>query len=349
MNNPLSFNQNLLNYIDALQDENQIKALSSCLDVNAITNVFWQAFVGYFNAKTPLERQKAQLKCDLVNRYFGAFIPMNPKINFFNAPHGFSGIFISQAAKIGKGCTIFQNVTIGSNTLPDSKNAGSPTIGDNVYIGAGATIIGNVKIGNNVRIGAGCSVTRDIPDNCTVVQSAPTVLQKDTTQDNRWLSITDYQKLKAAEQSRKLNTPPVANISFVDLFGVQEKNIYRVADETTAAKYADAFKILFCGDLILLEDQVKRAFDGKGLYLNFPDAFADAVKNAGFNLVTTANNHVLDMGVDGALRTIKTLNAKQIDFIGSYPSAADKANSRVKIVDKDGVKMAILASRRRSC
>ncbi len=161
-----------------------------------------------------------------------------------------------------------------------------------------------------------------------------------------------------------------------------------MADETTSAKYADAFKILFCGDLILLEDQVKRAFDGqgynfdnmfeytreyisgadysigvfegplggtaklysqsnfgdgKGLYLNFPDAFADAVKNAGFDLVTTANNHVLDMGVDGALRTIKTLNAKQIDFIGSYVDTADKANSRVKIVDKGGVKMAILA------
>ena len=62
----------------ALQDEAHVKALRSCLDVNAITLVFWQAFVDYFTAKTSLERQKAQLKCDLINRYFGAFIPMNP-------------------------------------------------------------------------------------------------------------------------------------------------------------------------------------------------------------------------------------------------------------------------------
>lgn len=208
MNNPLSFNQNVLNYIDSLQDEGTVRALNSCLDVNTITQIFWHSFVNYFNAKTSLERQKAQLKCDYINRYFGSFIPMNPNLNWFNTPHGFSGIFISTAAKIGKGCTIFQNVTIGSNTLLDSKSAGAPTIGDNVYIGAGATIIGNVKIGNNVRIGSGCNVTRNIPDNCTAIQAAPVVIQKKTKQDNRWVSITDYQKFKADEQRRKFIPPP---------------------------------------------------------------------------------------------------------------------------------------------
>src|SRR5690554_3855970 len=57
-------------------------------------------------------------------------------------PHGFSGIFISAGAKIGKECVIFHHVTIGSNTLPGSKGYGAPTIGDNCYIGAGAKIIG---------------------------------------------------------------------------------------------------------------------------------------------------------------------------------------------------------------
>lgn len=50
--------------------------------------------------------------------------------------------------------------------------------------------------------------------------------------------------------------------------------------------------------------------DGKKLYLNFPDEFADAVKNAGFDLVTTANNHLLDMGLDGMQRTIAVLKKK---------------------------------------
>ena len=82
-------------------------------------------------------------------------------------------------AKIGRNCVIFHQVTIGSNTLSDSKKCGAPIIGDNVYIGCGAKIIGSVRIGNNVRIGANCVVTNDVPDNCTVVLNKPRVIQKE--------------------------------------------------------------------------------------------------------------------------------------------------------------------------
>ena len=73
-------------------------------------------------------------------------------------PHGFSGIFVSEGAKIGKNCVIFHQVTIGSNTLPDSRGKGAPVLGNNVYIGAGAKIIGNVTVGDNVLIGPHCSI-----------------------------------------------------------------------------------------------------------------------------------------------------------------------------------------------
>jgi serine O-acetyltransferase len=91
-------------------------------------------------------------------------------------PHGLKGIFISQCAIIGKNCTIFQQVTIGSNMLTGSKGFGGPIIGDNVLIGAGAKIIGNVKIGSNVKIGANAVVVKDIPDNATVVMVAPRII-----------------------------------------------------------------------------------------------------------------------------------------------------------------------------
>ncbi len=101
-------------------------------------------------------------------------------------PHGFQGVFISEGATIGKNCVIFHQVTIGSNALPDSGKPGSPTIGDNVYIGCGAKIIGNVHIGNNVRIGANCVVTQDVPDNATVVLERPRVILHNTPRDNRY-------------------------------------------------------------------------------------------------------------------------------------------------------------------
>lgn len=101
-------------------------------------------------------------------------------------PHGIYGIFISQGAQIGDNCTIFHQVTIGSNTLPDSKYFGAPTIGKDVYIGAGAKIIGNVTIGDNVRIGANAVVTKDVPDNATVVQASPRIILHDEVRDNRF-------------------------------------------------------------------------------------------------------------------------------------------------------------------
>ena len=103
-------------------------------------------------------------------------------------PHGLSGIFMSEGACLGTDCVIFHQVTIGSNTLPGSRGQGCPTIGNNVYIGCGAKIIGNVHIGDNVRIGANCVVTQDIPANATVVLERPRVLVRDTPQDNRFLS-----------------------------------------------------------------------------------------------------------------------------------------------------------------
>ena len=99
-------------------------------------------------------------------------------------PHGIVGIFISNGAVIGRNAVIFHQVTIGSNTLSDSKGAGAPIIGDNVYIGAGAKIIGRVSIGNNVRIGANCVVTKDVPDNATVVSAPIRIIIKETLMDN---------------------------------------------------------------------------------------------------------------------------------------------------------------------
>ena len=53
---------------------------------------------------------------------------------------------------------------------------GAPVLGDNVFVGAGAKIIGPVRIGNNVKIGADAVVVTDVPDDAVVVMHKPRIL-----------------------------------------------------------------------------------------------------------------------------------------------------------------------------
>jgi serine O-acetyltransferase len=78
--------------------------------------------------------------------------------------HNFSCIFV-WAEQIGESCTVNQGVTIGN--LRGS--GGLPKLGNHVYVGAGAKVLGNVKIGDNVVIAANSLVIMDVPDNATVM------------------------------------------------------------------------------------------------------------------------------------------------------------------------------------
>lgn len=104
-------------------------------------------------------------------------------------PHGNKSIFISGAARIGRNAVIFQQVTIGSNTIPGSKGQGAPTIGDNCYIGAGAKIIGRVRLGNNVRVAANAVVYQDVPDDSVVLSGEQRTLTGRQGMDNRFYSF----------------------------------------------------------------------------------------------------------------------------------------------------------------
>ena len=124
-------------------------------------------------------------------------------------------------------------------------------------------------------------------------QLKPFVIQKkNSPKDNKWLSISAYRKIKAAEKIRD-NTPP------------PEKNIYRTADAKTLAKYET---------------------------YNFNDIFEFTKK-----YISGAD---FSVGVfEGSLGG----EEKNLDFIGSCKSAEEKLNSQVKLVEKDGIKMARIA------
>lgn len=80
--------------------------------------------------------------------------------------HGM-GVVIGETAIIGNYCLIYQGVTLGGTGKQSGKR--HPTLGENVVVGTGAKVLGNILIGNNVRIGAGSVVLKDVPSDCTVV------------------------------------------------------------------------------------------------------------------------------------------------------------------------------------
>ena len=103
-----------------------------------------------------------------VSRFFtqieihpGAVIGKNLLID-----HG-CGVVIGETAIVGDNCTIYQGVTLGGTGKESGKR--HPTIGNNVFIGSGAKILGNIIIGDNVKIGANSVVLKDIPSNSTAV------------------------------------------------------------------------------------------------------------------------------------------------------------------------------------
>lgn len=144
-----------------------------------------------------------------------------------------------QGANIGKGCTIYSSVSLGSepylisigdnvrisadttllthdgglwvvrNLYENAKQAdkfGKVTIGNNVHIGVKCTIMPGVTIGNNVIIGCGAVVTKDIPDNSIAVGVPARVIE--TIEEYHVKNADRYEKTKmlSAEEKRKYLT-----------------------------------------------------------------------------------------------------------------------------------------------
>ena len=80
--------------------------------------------------------------------------------------HGM-GVVIGETSIIGDDVTLYQGVTLGGTGKEHGQR--HPTIEDNVVVGGGAKILGNIIVGKNSRIGAGSVVLRNVPDNSTVV------------------------------------------------------------------------------------------------------------------------------------------------------------------------------------
>lgn len=154
------------------------KALNHLLVTNKIfRNVF------YYRINSSLKLQKSI--CKAVSMIL---LPDLDNIEIGNHQGGFIGgglkvVHTSGCTIVpyiaGENLSVFQGVTIGHSFKINEGEVGCPTIGDNVSIMANAVVCGNIKIGNDVTIGAGSIVTKDVPDNCTVVGNPAVIIKKD--------------------------------------------------------------------------------------------------------------------------------------------------------------------------
>ncbi len=94
----------------------------------------------------------------------------------FFIDHGM-GVVIGETAEIGDNVTLYQGVTLGGTGKERGKR--HPTIGNNVVVGAGAKVLGNITIGDDSKIGAGSVVLKDVEENSTVVGIPGRVVSRD--------------------------------------------------------------------------------------------------------------------------------------------------------------------------
>ena len=100
----------------------------------------------------------------LIEIMTGISIPAETDIGKGLRIHHFGEIIFHSHTKMGEHCTIYQGVTFG-----DKGGYGEPpTVGNNVLVGAGAKVLGEITIGNNVKIGANAVVISSVPDNAIV-------------------------------------------------------------------------------------------------------------------------------------------------------------------------------------
>jgi serine O-acetyltransferase len=102
--------------------------------------------------------------------------------------HSFS-IVVNTSVRAGRNLVVGHKVTIGAD------NGESPVLGDNVFIGAGAKVLGGIRVGSNVKIGANSLVVRDLPDGATAVGVPARIV--DIAGDH-WIESNGAQRASAA-------------------------------------------------------------------------------------------------------------------------------------------------------
>ncbi|MCB9358369.1 serine O-acetyltransferase [Candidatus Woesearchaeota archaeon] len=117
----------------------------------------------------------------------------------FFIDHGM-GVVIGETSEIGENCVLYHNVTLGGTGHHMGKR--HPTLGNNVMVGANATLLGPIKVGDNSKIGAeSVVINKDVPSNCTVVGAPGRIVRKEGRRVEQKLKDSEYHATRKRKES----------------------------------------------------------------------------------------------------------------------------------------------------
>lgn len=98
--------------------------------------------------------------------------------------HG-QGLIISSNAKVGKGCILFQGVTLGEGRDGDTGAVGAPVLGADVHVGPNTVILGPIEVGEGTKIGAGSVLMASVPERSLVQPAEPRITRRLKTNESK--------------------------------------------------------------------------------------------------------------------------------------------------------------------
>ena len=165
--------------------------------------------------------------------------------------HGM-GVVIGETAIVGDYALIYQGVTLGGTGKETGKR--HPTLGDNVVVGAGAKVLGNIHIGHNVRIGAGSVVLREVPSDCTVVGVPGRIVHR------------SGERVDPLEHGRLPDSEAQAIRALVDRIEVLERQVYQhTANSQDGTLTSEEKSPLVASSCRLQDRAIEEFLDGSGI------------------------------------------------------------------------------------
>ncbi len=155
----------------------------------------------------------------------------------FFIDHGM-GVVIGETTIIGQNCMLFHQVTLGGTGKETGKR--HPTLKDNVVIGAGAKILGNITLGNNVYVGANSVVLKDVPDNSTVVGVPGRVVAREGVKivahalDHIHLPDPIRDRMQALEEEMQMVEKHLASLTEEKMHAIAEQRAQQRMEEGEA-------------------------------------------------------------------------------------------------------------------